>query len=136
MASYRRRVSMPGQLLYRDGTAAAPVDYERFAAFVEKEAQGTEWRSAWLAGLWRWRLQQQPVVLLKVNLGTTLKILQRQAVMVVVPEGLEEQELESLEWLSACDAPLQVVGHELMNIRERQLLVDQFRGVFNAYRCK
>lgn len=83
-------------------------------------------------------LWERPAALrLVVNLHTVSRLMVERAVSTVIPEGVTAEELETL---SECDRrltpPARVAVHELMNLKERQLFVETFRGSFNRYKSR
>ena len=83
-------------------------------------------------------LWERPAALrLVVNLHTISRLMIERSVSTVIPEGVTPEELETL---SECDKrltpPARVAVHELMNLKERQLFVETFRGSFNRYKSR
>ena len=130
MSVYKRYADMPGQILYRDGTAAAPEDYEQFSREVARLPMHTT------ASVWLVLLNRPPAVRLKANMSVISAIMVDSDVRTVIPEGITLSERNMLEALVHLNVGCQLVGHELLNLRERQLFVDHFRIIFSAYRCK
>lgn len=129
MSVYKKYKTMPGETLYRDGTAAKPDDYESFAGELSRLPSADR-------GFWETLLRLDPMVRLKINLSRIMGIMMAVNVLTVVPEGVTDQECDRLVGLSNLGTMSQVVGHELLNIRERQYFVDKFRIIFNAHKCK
>ena len=129
MSVYKKYKTMPGEALYRDGTSASPEDYESFVGELSR-------LPAVDRGFWEAMLNLDPVIRLKVNLGHLMDMMTRSNVLTVVPEGVTKQEHVRLIGLSRLSTTSQLVGHELLNIRERQYFVDKFRVTFNAHKCK
>ena len=125
---YKRFANMPGQVVYRDGSSASREDYEDFHRMIYKNG-GSVWA-------WEVLLNYEPAIRLKIMLGRTAEMMVQRSVVTVVPEGLEPQELVLLASVEQLEPRLQVVAHELLCVRERQLFVDTFRTVFNAYKAK
>ena len=126
---YKRYAQTPGQILYRAGETATPADYEALNSEVRKLSAST-------CHYIQHMLDQDPAVQLKINLRKTLDIAIGRRVMSVMPDGLTEREVQILYELTGLSSRAQLAGHELFNLRERQLLVDTFRAVFSAYRCR
>jgi hypothetical protein len=126
---YKRYVNMPGQVVYRDGTSASRQDYEDFHREVYKRGGGT-------VASWEVLLNYEPAVRLKIMLGRAAEVMITTNVVTVVTAGLLPQELTLLASVSGMEPRLQTVAHELLCIRERQMYIDAFMGVFNAYKTK
>jgi hypothetical protein len=125
---YKRFANMPGQVVYQDGTSASRENYEEFHRAVYKSG-------GWVAN-WEILLNYEPAIRLKIMLGRTAEIMTTRNVVTVIPEGLEPLELRLLYSVAELEPRLQLVAHELLCVRERQLYADTFRIVFNAYKAK
>lgn len=123
----RRDANMPSQRLYK--TAAKPSDYKQFEGELGRLPQQA-------AHYWSILLGQDPMVRLKINMLHIVDHLMLKPITTVIPDGVDAHELCMLEALNKLSSNCQVVGHELMNLRERQYFVDEFRVIFNEYRCK
>lgn len=129
MGVYKKIARTAAQYIYQDGTAATPEDYERFLGELSKLSESD-------ARYWEILYGQEPVVRLKINLIHIIDTMLEGSVTTVIPDGVDANELKRLEGLSKLSPMSQVVGHELLNLRERQRFVDEFRVIFNAHRCK
>lgn len=128
MGHYRKSAVMPGQILYAEN-GASMEDYEEFI----KRAHQLPLRQS---RYWVHQCLYKAEARLAQNMTIITERMKRKSVTTVIPDGVTEHELQMLAVLDRFPQNLRIVGHELLNLRERQLFADTFRVIFNAYRCK
>ena len=112
-----------------DGSAR-PQDYQSLTVEWDKLSSSVKHHVGVL-------LERPAGLRLVVNLHVISRLMLERSISTVIPEGVTPEELETL---GECDmrltSPARVAVHELMNLKERQLFVETFRGSFNRYKSR
>ena len=118
---------VPGQKLYK--TEATRDDYREFSRGLKRLPRDA-------ALFWSKLLTQHPALRLRMNIKRVADLLGVRSIQTVIPGGVNPHELAMLSALVGHPTRFQLVGHELLNLRQRQRFVDHFRTIFGKYRCK
>jgi hypothetical protein len=125
---YKKYTSVASRTIYKDGVVT-PEDYVQFRADLASLPVD-------VATYWGNLLSQDPLIRFKCNMDRIMGCVLFHPVVTVIPDGVNSKEVSMLGALDRLSVPSRAVGHELLNLRERQNFVDWFRPVLNAYRCQ